>query len=324
MLVHRGGQRLPRRGQQGPRPRVPPAQQRRPLLRRRPPGGLPPAPARGMPRRLRRRGRRRPALRRRRVGRGGRLAPRGARLPARAPRRPGDGDTARHPASRGRGDPGGAAGVRSVAPWPPKLPWMPAPAGSSSAGDTSSTAAAATTRSATSSSSSPSPHGPRICLLPTASGDPEDQIAQLPPRLRRARLQSLGGLPVPPRERADRSAASTCSPRTRSTSAAGACSIWSRSGRPTASRRSCESAAGGHPLCGQSAGAMCWFEQGVTRSSGQPAVAAGFGLLPEAPASTIAPSRSGASSSSARSPPARWRPASASRIRRRRCSRMAS
>lgn len=33
-------------------------------------------------------------------------------------------------------------------------------------------------------------------------------------------------------------------------------------------------------LAGQSAGAMCWFEVGVTRSSGEPLAAAGLGLLP--------------------------------------------
>ena len=33
-------------------------------------------------------------------------------------------------------------------------------------------------------------------------------------------------------------------------------------------------------LAGQSAGAMCWFEAGVTKSSGKPLVAAGLGLLP--------------------------------------------
>lgn len=33
-------------------------------------------------------------------------------------------------------------------------------------------------------------------------------------------------------------------------------------------------------LAGQSAGAMCWFEVGVTRSSGKPRAAAGLGLLP--------------------------------------------
>ncbi|HEX8752380.1 MAG TPA: peptidase E [Solirubrobacterales bacterium] len=33
-------------------------------------------------------------------------------------------------------------------------------------------------------------------------------------------------------------------------------------------------------LAGQSAGAMCWFEAGVTKSSGRPLAAAGLGLLP--------------------------------------------
>ncbi len=32
-------------------------------------------------------------------------------------------------------------------------------------------------------------------------------------------------------------------------------------------------------LAGQSAGAMCWFESGITKSSGKPAVEAGLGLL---------------------------------------------
>jgi len=32
-------------------------------------------------------------------------------------------------------------------------------------------------------------------------------------------------------------------------------------------------------LAGQSAGAMCWFEAGITKSSGQPTAAAGLGLL---------------------------------------------
>ncbi|HEY0317074.1 MAG TPA: peptidase E [Solirubrobacterales bacterium] len=33
-------------------------------------------------------------------------------------------------------------------------------------------------------------------------------------------------------------------------------------------------------LAGQSAGAMCWFESGITKSSGKPREAAGLGLLP--------------------------------------------
>ena len=32
-------------------------------------------------------------------------------------------------------------------------------------------------------------------------------------------------------------------------------------------------------LAGQSAGAMCWFEAGITKSSGKPTAAAGLGLL---------------------------------------------
>ncbi len=33
-------------------------------------------------------------------------------------------------------------------------------------------------------------------------------------------------------------------------------------------------------ICGQSAGAMCWFERGITTSSGVAAMADGFGLIP--------------------------------------------
>lgn len=33
-------------------------------------------------------------------------------------------------------------------------------------------------------------------------------------------------------------------------------------------------------ICGQSAGAMCWFERGITNSSGVPAPAGGLGLIP--------------------------------------------
>ena len=33
-------------------------------------------------------------------------------------------------------------------------------------------------------------------------------------------------------------------------------------------------------ICGQSAGAMCWFEVGITKGSGTPRIAAGLGVLP--------------------------------------------
>jgi dipeptidase E len=41
-----------------------------------------------------------------------------------------------------------------------------------------------------------------------------------------------------------------------------------------------ESLEAGILICGQSAGAMCWFEQAITRSSGAPATAPGLGVLP--------------------------------------------
>ena len=47
-------------------------------------------------------------------------------------------------------------------------------------------------------------------------------------------------------------------------------------------------------LAGQSAGAMCWFEAGITKSSGKPLAAAGLGLLPAASASTTTTSPSAA------------------------------
>ena len=39
-------------------------------------------------------------------------------------------------------------------------------------------------------------------------------------------------------------------------------------------------APGGVVMCGPSAGSLCWFEGGITRSSGPPETIAGLGLLP--------------------------------------------
>jgi dipeptidase E len=52
--------------------------------------------------------------------------------------------------------------------------------------------------------------------------------------------------------------------------------IWRAHGIDRVLRRCWER---GIVLAGQSAGAMCWFEQGVTRSSGEPAAAPGLGVL---------------------------------------------
>ena len=53
--------------------------------------------------------------------------------------------------------------------------------------------------------------------------------------------------------------------------------IWRAHGLDTILREAWEE---GILICGQSAGAMCWFEHGITSSSGEPAPAEGLGLLP--------------------------------------------
>ena len=121
---------------------------------------------------------------------------------------------------------------------------------------------------------------PRICLLPTASGDPEDQIG----RFRRAcaerdcvpeviSLFRLGEKPVDLREEL----------LAQDVIYAGGGSmlnlraIWRTHGLDEILRECWHE---GILMCGQSAGAMIWFEGGITSSRGAPAVAAGLGLLP--------------------------------------------
>jgi peptidase E len=120
---------------------------------------------------------------------------------------------------------------------------------------------------------------PRICLLPTASGDPEDQIA----RFRRAfgerdcepseiSLFRLGKKPLDLRqELLDQDAIYVGGG-----SMVNLLAIWRAHGIDQILK---ECWAAGVLLCGQSAGAMCWFEHGITSSSGAPEVAAGLGLL---------------------------------------------
>ena len=96
------------------------------------------------------------------------------------------------------------------------------------------------------------------------------------PRLRRRRTCRCSACTA----RAGRCARS-CSSRTSSTSAAARCATCSRSGARTGSTRcSTEAWERGIVLAGLSAGAMCWFEGGITRSSGPPEPIAGLGLLP--------------------------------------------
>jgi dipeptidase E len=121
---------------------------------------------------------------------------------------------------------------------------------------------------------------PRICLLPTASGDPEDQIA----RFRRAfaerdcvpeaiSLFRLGDKPVDLRRELHAQDAIYVGGGSMVNLAA----IWRAHGLDEILRECWRE---GVLICGQSAGAMIWFQGGITSSQGEPAVATGLGLLP--------------------------------------------
>lgn len=121
---------------------------------------------------------------------------------------------------------------------------------------------------------------PRICLLPTASGDPDEQIS----RFRRSfgsrgaeatdiSLFRLGESPVDLKTHF----------LTQDVIYIGGGSllnlvaVWRAHG---IYELLCEALDAGVLVCGQSAGALCWFERGITTSSGAPVMADGFGLLP--------------------------------------------
>ncbi len=120
---------------------------------------------------------------------------------------------------------------------------------------------------------------PKVCLLPTASGDPADQIA--------AFRASLGGLPC------ELSHVSLFRLETEAVDLAdhllaqdliyvgggsllNLLAIWRAHGIDDVLRRCWER---GVVMVGQSAGAMCWFEWGITRSTGAARPAPGLGLI---------------------------------------------
>jgi dipeptidase E len=121
---------------------------------------------------------------------------------------------------------------------------------------------------------------PRVCFLPTASGDPLDHIARfyeafadLPCEPTDLSLFRLGRRPVDLRallHAQDIVYVGGGSMRNM-------LAIW-RVHELDAILRECW--ARGVVLAGLSAGAMCWFEGGITRSSGPPETIAGLGLLP--------------------------------------------
>lgn len=121
---------------------------------------------------------------------------------------------------------------------------------------------------------------PKICLLPTASGDPEDQIH----RFRRSfgsracevsdiSLFRLGTRPIDVSAHLLRQDVIYVG----GGSLVNLVAIWQAHGIGDMLEMCLDR---GTLICGQSAGAMAWFEYGTTTSSGLPAAAKGLGVLP--------------------------------------------
>lgn len=121
---------------------------------------------------------------------------------------------------------------------------------------------------------------PRICFLPTASGDPREQVTRFHER--------YGSWPCEPsvlslfnlgRDRIDPVAHILAQDAiyVGGGSMRNMLAIWREHGIYDAMRTAWDR---GIVLAGLSAGAMCWFEGGVSMSGGQPEVVHGIGLLP--------------------------------------------
>ncbi len=121
---------------------------------------------------------------------------------------------------------------------------------------------------------------PRVCFLPTASGDPRDQVTRF--------YERFGDWPCEPsilslfhlgRDRIDPIAhiLEQDALYIGGGSMRNMLAIWREHGIDEAMRTAWHR---GVVLAGLSAGAMCWFEGGVSLSGGQPEVVHGIGLLP--------------------------------------------
>jgi len=121
---------------------------------------------------------------------------------------------------------------------------------------------------------------PRICLLPTAGGDSEDQIRRFHAAFgdqlcepTHVSLFRLGSRPVPLREHLLGQDVIYVG----GGSMVNLLALWRAHGVDEILREAWQ---GGIVLAGLSAGSMCWFEYGVTRSVGRPALTGGLGFLP--------------------------------------------
>jgi len=121
---------------------------------------------------------------------------------------------------------------------------------------------------------------PRICLLPTAGGDSEAQIHRYyatfgdrPCEPTHVSLFRLGDKPVALREHLLAQDIIYVG----GGSMVNLLAIWHAQGLPAILREAWQR---GIVLAGLSAGSMCWFEYGITKSVGHLAVAEGLGFLP--------------------------------------------
>jgi dipeptidase E len=120
---------------------------------------------------------------------------------------------------------------------------------------------------------------PRICFLPTASGDEREQTTRFYERFRSWPCQlSILSLFHLGRDRLDpvKHLLAQDAIYVGGGSMRNMLAIWREHGVDEAMREAWE---GGVVLAGLSAGAMCWFEGGVTMSGGAPEVVSGLGLL---------------------------------------------
>lgn len=121
---------------------------------------------------------------------------------------------------------------------------------------------------------------PSVCLLPTASGDPVEQIARFRQffGLRGCVVTHLSLFRL---EQSGQSIAETLLAQDIIYVGGGSLinliAILSAHGLDDVLA---EAWARGTIVCGQSAGAMCWFEHGITRSSGSAGPAPGLGIIP--------------------------------------------
>ncbi len=120
---------------------------------------------------------------------------------------------------------------------------------------------------------------PRICILPTASGDTSEQIGRFyaafgerPCEPSDLSLFRLGRRPMALRDHL----LSQDLVYVGGGSLVNLLAVWEAHEIGTILSLAWRQ---GIVLAGQSAGAMCWFEAGITKSSGRPAPAAGLGLL---------------------------------------------